>query len=141
MFGGDPLIKCAFPKLSLFAAKLLRDEAIESLSYSCHEIHSVDAGNLKQEFEVTHMEDTNKNSPWTVRIDINSKVGTCSCRKDVWHGIPCRHLLRGFRQVGVFDIVPYNLIKRRWFKENDKSTPTTNITPSPPNPCISVQRA
>lgn len=40
----------------------------------------------------------------------------CSCRKNIWHGIPCRHILSCLRQVGAFHIPQY-LFNQRWYKK------------------------
>jgi zinc finger SWIM domain-containing protein 3 len=104
----DPLIQSALEKLSHFAGNLLREQASQSLSYSC-ESRGVN------QYVVCH-KDTGS-QPRNVVVDESSNVFACSCRKHVWHGIPCRHILCCLRHVGIFH-VPVNLLNHRWFKED-----------------------
>jgi len=82
----DPMIDGALRALTDYAGTLLKEESTLSLSYICHEVADQ---NECTTFVVSH-----KDHPTRSRtVKLNSDTATCTCRKAVWHGIVCWHIL------------------------------------------------
>jgi hypothetical protein len=78
----DPMILAVCKELTVYAGKILREECTLSLSYICEDLKA-------DVFEVRHKDYLNSS-----RIVTNvSGIFSCSCRKSIWHGILCRHIL------------------------------------------------
>ncbi|XP_078430673.1 protein FAR1-RELATED SEQUENCE 5-like [Wolffia australiana] len=106
----DPLINDALHMMTNYAQVLLKAESGMSLSYTCVADASKDEGY----FLVSH-----KDFPQKFRVGRLS-IGTieqsmCSCRKAIWLGIVCRHMLCCFRHNNISSC-PMSMFNRRWKK-------------------------
>ena len=86
----DPIIKNVLPLLTAFAGALVKEESTLSLSYTCIQSES---GNT---FLVSHKDHPSKSRAVTVANE-SLKDAVCSCRKQIWYGIVCRHIFCTFR--------------------------------------------
>ena len=106
----DPIITDALNVLTSYSANLLKQECALALSYFC-------LGNDETDgvFRVCHKDHPDKFRLVTVDREhlSNSK---CSCRKTIWHGIVCRHLLCAFRHTNNLSC-PVELLNPRWRKD------------------------
>ena len=112
IYPNDPIIKDLLPNVTAFAGALLKEESTLSLSYVCFPGQSSDT------YRVSH-----KDHPLKSRsVEIPNHVfeqAKCSCRKQVWHGIVCRHILCTFRQLNHLSI-PIQMIHNFWHKVRDQ---------------------
>lgn len=107
----DPIISSALEQLTLFAGTLLKQECTLSLSYMCRA--SLTNPNL---FYVAH-KDAPPGKDRVVTFTSNSPIETrCSCRKALWHGIVCRHILTVLRNQNHLSC-PIELFNLRWRRE------------------------
>jgi hypothetical protein len=106
----DPMIEEALNFLTAYAGTLLRVESNLSLSYQCQAFPDSD-----HHFRANH-----KDFPSKVRIvKVNPDVleeTSCSCRKALWHGIVCRHILCVFRHTNRLRC-PASMFNQRWNRE------------------------
>jgi len=102
----DPMIDGALRALTDYAGTLLKEESTLSLSYICHEVADQ---NECTTFVVSH-----KDHPTRSRtVKLNSDTATCTCRKAVWHGIVCRHILCVLQRLNKLDC-PLAWLNLRW---------------------------
>ncbi|XP_078442232.1 protein FAR1-RELATED SEQUENCE 11-like [Wolffia australiana] len=106
----DPLINDALHILTNYAQVLLKAKSGMSLSYTCVADDSKDEGY----FLISHKDFPNKFR--VVRISIGFvEQSTCSCRKAIWLGIVCRHMLCCFCHNNILSC-PVSMFNRRWKK-------------------------
>jgi len=107
----DPIIEISAQVLTGYAAQILKEECALSLSYLCELI-------VEQEehinFKVSHRDRQDKFR--IVRFAKESESHLCSCRKDVWHGIVCRHVITVLRRMNVLRC-PLGMFNARWRRE------------------------
>jgi hypothetical protein len=102
----DPMIDGALKVLTNYAGTLLKEESTLSLSYLCNEVTEQ---NEYITFVVNH-----KDHPNTSRtMQLGTDTATCICRKAVWHGIVCRHILCVLRRLNKIDC-PLEWFNPRW---------------------------
>lgn len=107
----DPMINDAVQLLTSYAGALLKQECVLSLSYTCKLRNNLD----HPTFEISHKDFPDKSR--TVTFIPNEIQKTfCSCRKTVWHGIVCRHILCTFRHVNQMSC-PIQMFNSRWRKD------------------------
>ena len=109
--GVDPIIENATKELTRFASEILMNECTLSLSYTCE---SKDESETCTFLHVSHREHPLKFR--TVRFDKTGVDHNCSCRKSVWHGIVCRHLIAVLRRMNVLKC-PLDLFNSRWWRD------------------------
>ena len=107
----DPLINEAMQILTNYAQGLLRDESGMSLSYTCVEDYSKGSGC----FLISHRDFPNKFRAVTLSIG-SIEQSTCSCRKAIWLGIVCRHMLCCFRLNNILSC-PTSMLNPCWKKD------------------------
>ncbi|XP_078430746.1 protein FAR1-RELATED SEQUENCE 5-like [Wolffia australiana] len=106
----DPLINDALHIMTNYAQVLLKAESGMSLSYTCVAHASKDEGY----FLISHKDFPKKFR--VVSLSIRTiEQSTCSCRKAIWLGIVCRHMLCCFRHNNIFSC-PVSMFNRRWRK-------------------------
>ena len=106
----DPMIDDALQSLTAYAGSLLRTESSISLSYECHICPDE---NLK--FRLNHRDKPEKFR--IVTLDLEKwEESVCTCRKMVWHGIVCRHILCAFRHTNRLSC-PVNMFNQRWHRD------------------------
>ena len=107
----DPMIADALAVLTKYAGEILKEESVLSLSYTCTEISECDDYLV---FQCSHRDHASRS-----RIVRFAKVGAahdCSCRKALWHGIVCRHLLSIFRRMNLLTC-PTEMFNARWTRK------------------------
>ena len=116
----DPIIDDALKTLTSYAGDILREQYVFSLQYIC-----VPSGDSEHTFRVSHKDHPNKFrvTCFAVTSVANS---TCSCRKPIWHGIVCRHLLCTFRHVN-FLMCPFEIFNRRWRRDFTSTSHLSNV--------------
>ena len=81
-----------------------------SMQYMCS-----DADNNEHSYRVAH-----KGHPDKFRLvvidPLSNNTASCSCRKQIWHGIICRHIIRTFRHLN-FMSLPIEMFNQRWMSE------------------------
>ena len=106
----DPIIHVALRELTLYAASLLKEECSLSLSYSCVGLPNP---NL---FRVSH-KDAPESKYRMVEFDRQTPLEVrSSCRKSIWHGIVCRHILTVLRNQNHLSC-PIELFNSRWRRD------------------------
>jgi len=107
----DPIIDEALKTLTSYAGDLLREQYVLSLQYVC-----VPSGDIEHQFHASHKDHPNKFQ--VTCFEATSVANSfCSCRKPIWHGIVCRHLLCTFRHVNFF-MCPLELFHPRWRRDS-----------------------
>lgn len=116
----DPIIDEALQTLTSYAGDLLREQYSLALKYVC--LPSAESGDT---FHVSH-----KNHPEKFQITRFTATfplqSYCSCRKHIWHGIVCRHLLCTFRHVNFLQC-PIELFNPRWRRDFVSSNHSSNV--------------
>lgn len=116
----DPIVSSASKYLTSYAANLAKEEVLRYGNYVINEKSR--ALNLIV-FEVYH-----RDFPQKARIveikgfgldDKTHLEANCSCRKDIWHGIVCRHILSALRRLNILDC-PEKWYNQRWFKDEEQ---------------------
>jgi hypothetical protein len=105
----DPMITGPLQELTTYAGDLLRDQCALSLHYTCDE---VEAG---RKFHVSHMGHADAHRVVVLGGD---GVLVCSCRKVVWHGLVCRHILSTLRKLNVIGC-PMGYFNKRWLSDSE----------------------
>lgn len=103
----DPIIAEACAQLTSYAAKLLKAESSLSLSYASRK------STVPDQFRVSHKDCAEKYR--LVTVDQITGDCTCSCRKPIWHGILCRHVICALRWCNVLSC-PIKMFNSRWRK-------------------------
>ena len=102
----DPMIEGALKALTDYAGTLLKEESTLSLSYVCNEVNDQNDQNT---FLVSHKDHPGKGRT----VKLVSDTAVCTCRKAVWHGIVCRHILCALRRLNKLDC-PVAWFNPRW---------------------------
>jgi hypothetical protein len=106
----DPIISDPLRSLTSYAGSILKEECELSLSYTCV---AIEAGNNR--YKVSH-----KDNPEKFRVvDFASEIpleAYCSCRKKIWHGIVCRHIICTMRHCNQLSC-PVGLFNQRWLRD------------------------
>ena len=116
----DPIVNDALKSLTAFAGNILKEECTLSLSYTCIKSQA-DPG----VFFVSHKDHSNKKRTVTVKSD-RIETALCSCRKQIWHGIACRHLICVFRHLNQLSC-PMTLFNPRWHRDFVSNTVTNTL--------------
>ena len=112
-YTSDPIVEDAMGSLTSYAAKLLKQESSASLSYIC--LSSSPDPEGPTSYEICHKDVQHKTR--TVKFDKNCPSEVfCTCRKVIWHGIVCRHIICTFRQANFLGC-PMELINSRWRRD------------------------
>jgi hypothetical protein len=129
----DPMVTDCLKQLTTYAGDLLRDQCALSLYYTCKEVECEGGG---KKFHVSHKDHEEKHQVVLLGEDGNF---TCSCRKVVWHGLVCRHILTALRSRNAIGC-PMTYFNKRWLSEsrvdlNGPPNPSPNPNPNPsPSP-------
>lgn len=116
----DPIIDEALKTLTSYAGDLLREQYVLSLQYVC-----VPSGDIEHQFHASHKDHPNKFQ--VTCFEATSVANSfCSCRKPIWHGIVCRHLLCTFRHVNFF-MCPLELFHPRWRRDFTSISQLSNV--------------
>jgi zinc finger SWIM domain-containing protein 3 len=113
----DPLIKEALGELTPYAGKLLKEESAVVNLYMVQGVNSTDTA-----FKVYHRENPGRCREVSLcRSDEGQMVSmSCSCRKQVWHGIVCRHILAVLQRINALTC-PTTWFNRRWFRDEKQT--------------------
>lgn len=116
----DPIIDDALKALTSYAGDILREQYVFSLQYIC-----VPSNRTEGTFHVSHKDHPDKFR--TTRFVVTSALqSSCSCRKPIWHGIVCRHLLCTFRHAN-FLMCPLELFNPRWRRDFTSVSHLSNV--------------
>ena len=119
--GSDPIIQRASTVLTGYAAEILREECTLSLSYICEVLKESEVCII---VKCSHHENPTKFR--IVRFEKSSPLHYCSCRKNIWHGIVCRHVIAVLRKVNVLDC-PLEMFDIRWTREFSSTLCQNNL--------------
>ena len=76
-------------------------------------------GEREFKFSFRQYKDNVETRRWGVHIDLDNSIFLCDCMMLQSKGIPCSHILSGFKSMGLEDF-PYGSIHPRWLLETGK---------------------
>lgn len=106
----DPIINCALEYLTSYAGSILRKESMLSMLYTCCSVEGSD-----HEYQVSHKDYFDK-SRSVICDPLQVAETTCSCRKTIWHGLVCRHIVCTFRHCNLMAL-PLEMFNPRWKRD------------------------
>ena len=111
----DPIINSALQVLTSYAGSILKGESELSMQYMCS-----DVDNTEHSYRVFHKDHPDK-SRLVVIDPLTISTASCSCRKQIWHGIVCRHIIRAFRHRNLMSL-PIEMFNQRWMGDYVESS-------------------
>ena len=106
----DPILEDACRSLTHYAAAIARQEGALYVHYV---VKDLDCQEDCKVFEVSHKDHPLKSRTVSITGSEGRLTVECSCRKMIWHGIVCRHILAVLRRLSIMKC-PIFWFNHRW---------------------------